>query len=482
MLTQPLHRLLRAVVIASTSFAVAVPACAGDHDTPIAQLTEHDGVWRSRGYGWVWLVQDGQIQAYEESGSYCIKNEDGIDKYTGGPRFSTDGRSFRISFDDPAYEYVFDRIDGLPDACRDEHGDGPVAVVDAMEKIFSAHYAFFRQRKIDWPAIVRAAREKVTGDTSNEELLEILREMISKFDDDHVSLHARIDGERVVVNTGQGKVLRPVAVEARAQGADFNSMVERWKAMIWTNEALASLLGDTAHTAANGKVKYGLIDGDIGLLIVESMDEFATDDDQGDAASLDEALDGAMALFQGAKAVIVDVSANDGGSDTFARQIASRFAHRRTLAYSRYAGDVPRSRAQRIYIAPSERPRYAGPAYVLTSNVSVSSAETFTMAMRALPHVTHVGQRTRGAFSELSRMLPNGWYVVLSNEIFLDADGKPWEGIGIPPQIPMQVFPEDGRKASPLAAVRALASCIRRGKCMRSQRTSLRPARVSPPL
>jgi carboxyl-terminal processing protease len=238
---------------------------------------------------------------------------------------------------------------------------------------------------------------------------------------------------------------------------------------MWTTEALESLLGDTAQTAGNGNIKYGLIDGDIGLLIIEAMGEFAgIDADRADAAALDEALDRAMALFEGAAAVIVDVSINDGGSDTFARQIASRFAQKRTLAYSRYAGDVPRSRPQRTYIVPSERPRYAGPVYVLTSNVSVSSAETFTMAMRALPHVTHVGQRTRGAFSELSRRLPNGWFVVLSNEIFVDADGKAWEGAGIPPHMRMQVFPEDGRKATPLAAVRALAGCIRRGRCAKS--------------
>ena len=470
MLAHPLRRLLAALAAVSV-IADAAPAFAGDDSgtaefRSITDMSGLAGVWRSRGYGWVWVVKGGLVRVYEESGSYCIKSKDDIDKYIGGPRFSDDERSFRISIDDPAYEYVFDRIDGLPDACRREPDDSPVAVVDAMEKIFTSHYAFFRERKIDWPATVRAARVKVTDDTSDEELLEILREMIGKFDDDHVSLQARIDGEKTVVNTGEGKVLKPLTEEARKEGIDFNLLVDRWKATMWTKEALRSLLGDSARTAGNGNIKYGLIDGDIGFLMIQAMEEFAgTDSDHADAAALDEALDGAMALFQRAKAVVVDVSINDGGSDTFARQIASRFAHKRALAYSRYAGDASRSRPQRIYIVPSERLRYTGPVYVLTSNVSVSSAETFTMAMRALPHVMHVGQRTRGAFSELSRRLPNGWYVIVSNEIFLDAEGKAWEGIGIPPKMPMQVFPEDGRKATPLNAVRALAGCIRAGNC-----------------
>jgi carboxyl-terminal processing protease len=96
----------------------------------------------------------------------------------------------------------------------------------------------------------------------------------------------------------------------------------------------------------------------------------------------------------------------------------------------------------------------------------VSAAEIFTMAMRALPNVTHVGQTTRGSLSDqLTKRLPNGWRLTLSNEVYLDATGAAWEGIGIPPEVPIQVFPEQEQTATVVPAVWAVVDCIRRGPC-----------------
>ena len=195
------------------------------------------------------------------------------------------------------------------------------------------------------------------------------------------------------------------------------------------------------------------------------MDEFANDDGD-NAAALGEVLDDALALFKRTRAVIVDVSINDGGQDRLARQIAARFTEKRTLAYSKYAGDDLGARPQAIHVVPSDQPRYTGPVYLLTSNVTVSAAEIFTVAMRALPNVTHVGQTTRGSLSDvLMKRLPNGWTVTLSNEVYLDVTGKAWEGLGIPPHTPIQVFAQSESMAAPLQAIRFVVDCIRAQRC-----------------
>ena len=63
--------------------------------------------------------------------------------------------------------------------------------------------------------------------------------------------------------------------------------------------------------------------------------------------------------------------------------------------------------------------------------------------MMALPNVTRMGERTRGVLSDMLLMqLPNGWVVSLSNEIYQAADGRVYEGVGVPPQIPHYVFCE----------------------------------------
>ena len=52
-----------------------------------------------------------------------------------------------------------------------------------------------------------------------------------------------------------------------------------------------------------------------------------------------------------------------------------------------------------------------------------------------------VGENTQGVFSDvLGRRLPNGWTFGLPNERFV-TDGKTYDGDGIPPDVPVPVFP-----------------------------------------
>ena len=72
---------------------------------------------------------------------------------------------------------------------------------------------------------------------------------------------------------------------------------------------------------------------------------------------------------------------------------------------------------------------------LLTSEVTVSAGEIFTMAMRALPSVTHIGEATSGALSDiLPKPLPNGWSLRLSHEIYEDGYRILWEGRGVEPE------------------------------------------------
>lgn len=58
------------------------------------------------------------------------------------------------------------------------------------------------------------------------------------------------------------------------------------------------------------------------------------------------------------------------------------------------------------------------------------------MAMTTLPQVTHIGEHTVGAFSDVvTRELPNGWVYSLSIGDWRNADGVSFEGIGIVPTI-----------------------------------------------
>ncbi len=85
------------------------------------------------------------------------------------------------------------------------------------------------------------------------------------------------------------------------------------------------------------------------------------------------------------------------------------------------------------------------------------------LSLRALPQVTHVGEPTRGALSDaLEKRLPNGWVVQLSNETYLDAEGRHWEGRGIMPDRAITVFAQEAPVESHARVVAALAASMRR--------------------
>ncbi len=464
--------LIFAIAVCCVPFAGQSKAAPGD-DAPVFRqgrnIADLAGVWRSRGYGWLVSVEGGQARFYDESSSHCISDPDAgedLSQFAEGFEITAGKTAMRLPLGDAAYKYTFDRIAALPGRCRAAPDADPVSVVDAVIDIFSRHYAFFGIRSIDWPGLAKAARARVNAGTTAPQLLGVIQDLLSHFDDDHVSLAAHVAGRDVIYNTGAGKTLRSVSGQPRRGELDASHLHERWMRNIWVKEIGGKILAGTGVRAANGKVIYGLIGGDIGYLAVRSMEDFAddeTDDEPGDLAALDKAMDGALALFERARAVIVDVSINDGGFDTAARLLAGRFAEQRTLGYYKYAGDSPADRRQAVFVEPSRKRRYLGPVYLLTSDVTVSAAEILTLSMRALPNVIHVGERTRGALSDmLWKPLPNGWTLSLSNEVYLDRDGRLWEGTGIPPDLALQVFAAKDVAAGHRRAVRLIAERARR--------------------
>jgi tetratricopeptide (TPR) repeat protein len=65
--------------------------------------------------------------------------------------------------------------------------------------------------------------------------------------------------------------------------------------------------------------------------------------------------------------------------------------------------------------------------------------------MRVLPHVTVVGDTTSGCFADMEWFdLPNGWRYSLSKNLFVDYDGRCWEGVGVPPDVLVSGEHRDG--------------------------------------
>jgi carboxyl-terminal processing protease len=60
--------------------------------------------------------------------------------------------------------------------------------------------------------------------------------------------------------------------------------------------------------------------------------------------------------------------------------------------------------------------------------------------MRELPHVTHLGETTAGAFSDaILRETYYGWAYTISVGDYRAADGESYEGVGLVPDAPASI-------------------------------------------
>ena len=392
------------------------------------------GIWRSRGYGYVVKMEPAGPELYHIAGEFCYRDPrgetdpDGIFEYyrqvgPGTVAFSSEPGDSR---------YVFDRVPSLPPACSDRTPWTQSRIAALVAATFTDLYPSFAEFGIDWKARVAALESQRTKITDDSSLFEALRTLLSGIEDAHVEMHGSADGQPVELVPGDGPTLIQVAAKFGPE--------QQWR-QAYRREILETILQSKGHQVANDRVIWGRV-GDVGYINLLTMDGYGAEGKG--RATADAVLDRAFAAFNGVRAVIVDVSSNTGGSDAFALHVASRFADRRRLAFSKIGVGAKDVEPQLLYVEPSRRSRYLGPVYVLMSDVTVSAGEIFALTMRTMPNVVLVGGATRGAFSDaIDKPLPNGWKLNLSAEIYRDSEGRWHETKGVPPQLKRDVFPPD---------------------------------------
>jgi carboxyl-terminal processing protease len=288
---------------------------------------------------------------------------------------------------------------------------------EQLWKILDMNYAIFGPRHIDWQALYRVYRPRVTPKTTDDELFAIMSDMLGHLNDNHVTLTSQTP-ERFFCAGFLGEYLGSAGI-----GAFREMMSHRPVPGKYFKKALKE--------TGNGVFAYGWASENIGYFHFNGF---------GNIPKSTEAIDTIIKEFKDADAIIVDVRKNGGGDDLVGKLIADRFADRKRLYMTtqirsglKHDDFTPK---KYWYVEPDGPVRFTKPVILLTNRLSISAAENFALAMRVLPHVTVVGDFTSGCFADRYQdTLPNGWNIGVSYKLFLDYTGFCWEGIGVPPDI-----------------------------------------------
>jgi carboxyl-terminal processing protease len=281
---------------------------------------------------------------------------------------------------------------------------------------FDSNYGIFGAKNIDWDLLYQVYRPKVTSNTTDDELFNIMSNLLGHLNDNHVRLHSKTPKRSF-----QSGILGNMKMD------DFFPLIKK-----------IYLKGNYQDHACG--IFSGWLTDLIGYFHIQYFNDFG-----GHCSST---IDNLISKFKNSRGLVIDVRENYGGEDEVVKLIADRFADQKRLYMKTYTrnGDSHNdfSPAKYWYVEPRGPLQYTKPIILLINRFSISGGETFTLAMRVLPHVTVVGDITSGCFADqYEDTLPNGWSFNCSYKLFLDHNGFCWEGVGIPADIRQTLTKQD---------------------------------------
>lgn len=409
---------------------------------------EMDGEWQSMGYARLLKIEGENYVLKDFTSRSCTPSMKGVlSDLSDDIRILNDTLILRNGIN--LYYFVRSEAETCTTKVSKKRKKDPLYNFDVLAETFTLHYAYFKERKLDWPAIREKYRSRIDENTTDPELFLIISEMLAGFGDAHIQF------------TAPEKIEKKAAILAEGNSGSVpkkNKGPASWKVA----EKVAEVMLDSLESRNGGTLRWGIIDGNIGYLQLNQMLGFGeygiasdatvpefwqayvpimarksvlalTNDEQKGIASL---MDEALSELMNTRGLIIDVRFNGGGKDEVGLEVLSRLTAETVQAGTKkavhkkgFSPDVP------IIIEGSETP-YQQPVCILTSRGSASATEIFVMSSLALRQVTRIGGNTEGITSDmLDKTLPNGWEFSLSNEIYLNSEGHNYEFTGITPDI-----------------------------------------------
>ena len=367
-------------------------------------------------YGLGWTVSDlgaetfvghgGNNGAYKAFAGFVQESGDGLVVLTNGAR----GQD------------LIDVILAPPPPPVETGLSAPEATFEAFWSTYDENYALFGVKHVDWDAVYDVYRPRVTAETTDDELWAVLAEVGGLLNDVHVTLRDPATG-RLARSGG-----RSIGAGPFDDGTFSLALVEGAYAV------------GALEAAVDGAVRWGWLADSVGYVRVGAFR---------DPEASGQAMDAAVRALEGARGIVLDVRHNGGGDDRAGKAVVSRLVAEPRLYMTvamRKLGQTPAAFAEPVewWLRPAGPRPYTGPVVLLVNSRSISAAENVALAVRAVPHAVVVGETTAGVMADTAPLpLPNGWEVGVPVNVFRDANGVSWEGVGVAPDLWVANAPAD---------------------------------------
>lgn len=404
---------------------------------------QYDGSWESLGYGRLLTIKGQRYEIKDVTGLSCLPALAGnLSELTDTLALMND----TLALGNGINTYYFIRSDKpLCEATSKAPKKDPVFNFEVLAETFREHYAYFRERDIDWAALYQKYRSRISPNTPPEELFHLMGQMLDEFGDGHIQLSAP---EKVEAKAAK--------LAEKADNTPPEKAIPGWKLA----QEVAEKMFDTLKSKRGGTVRWGVFKDAIGYIQINQMiglGDYGVDDQasvpefwkayipimagknaleltNGERNGMASIMDEVMRDLDATRGIILDVRFNGGGKDEVGLEVLRRFnatkkqvATKKAFMNNGYSPEVP------IYVEGAARP-YEHPVCLLTSRATASASEIFVLASLSMPNMQRIGGQTEGIFSDmLDKNLPNGWEFSLSNEIYEDMRGTNYEHIGIEP-------------------------------------------------
>lgn len=427
-------------------------------------------MWQSIGNGYYLEARADSILLYSYTSSFCYKEKndylEGLLNSQSQYRLRGDTLVIYLTdygekTDQLQSKKDFVHVAQLPDHCISFQAMTELPPKDQFQlyrETMEEHFAFQERRELDWEGLFTEFNDSIS---TEEALFESMGKIATRTRDQHTKVIDSVGRRRQYSVTPSALIVQQ-QFEQQSAIKDLN---EYFNVFFQTNalHISDSLLMGQGEKIMNDNIEWGILEGNVGYIKISSFAgylgrEFSR---KQQIDSLRFHMDRIIDSLQHTKVMIIDIGFNFGGYDATGLTIAGYFTDEPVFAYASevyYQGEFYNE--SNIVIQPAQTIRYSQPVYVLMTDISRSAAESFAMMMDAIPSVQLVGTSTLGILSGMLGKSIASFYTTYSNQRLVNASGDYFEGTGVPPDIPLPVFPEGNVMHGHLEAVRNIVAII----------------------